>query len=280
MGSGGGGDGGAGQARADEQARQARIRAGTQNINNIFDGYTKRSGVNPVDTSSLSIGNTYYLDDGTQYRYAGPPPKYTGPDNMAQRANFNKNNAKYAVPDRLFSNLREEQIDGQFDEDFYNERQQNYLDYATPQLNDQYEDAARQLTFALDRSGMLQSSVRAKKEADLRKKYNVNRQQVADQGLNFKTQAKNSVEDARANLIATLNATGDTEGAVKMAMTRAQALSAPDNYSPLGQMFSSFTGALGQQADVEKQAALASQFGGTGGASLFNRNKNAVRVTG
>lgn len=200
--SGGGGDGGAKQARADEQARQAKIRDGTSQVNSIFDS--------------------------------------------------------------------------QFNDDFFGKRQQSYLDYATPQLNDQYGDARKQLTFALDRTGNLDSSVRAEREAALQKLYDTNRRSVADEALGYSTKAKSSVEDARAGLIQTLNATADTQGAVNGAINRSKVLSQEEAYSPLNQLFTSFTGTLGQQAAADKAAALSSSYGGTGGAGLFGTSKKSV----
>jgi hypothetical protein len=201
-----GGDGGAGQARADEAARQARIRAGTDSINNTFNS--------------------------------------------------------------------------QFTDDYFNSRQQSYLDYATPQLNDQYTDARKQLVFALDRAGLMDSSVRAQREAELQKLYDTNRQQVADKALGYGTQSRNAVEDARSNLISTLTATADADGAAKSAINRAQALSQPDTYSPLGQLFTTFTGTLADQAALEKARSLSSGYSFTPFSLANNRADGSVVNSG
>jgi hypothetical protein len=110
--------------------------------------------------------------------------------------------------------------------------------------------------FTPDYSGNLDSSVRAQKEAELASQYGIQKQGVADQALSYKTQAQNSVEDARANLISTLNATGDAEGAASSALARSSALSAPQAFTPLGSLFGNFTSALGTQAAAERAAAL------------------------
>lgn len=168
-------------------------------------------------------------------------------------------------------------FDNNFTDDYFGGRQQSYMDYATPQLNDQYQDALKQLTYSLDRNGTLDSSIRAEQMGKLQKLYDTNRQSVADKALGYGSQARSSVEDARANLISTLNATGDVQGAVNSAMTRSKALSAPDTYSPLGQLFTTFTSGLGQQAAAEKAAALTSGIGGgSSSAGLFGTSKNSV----
>jgi len=166
------------QARADEQARQDKIRGGTTRVNSIFDS--------------------------------------------------------------------------QFTPDYFNKQQQNYLDYATPQLEDQRDKASKELTFALARAGLTDSSVRADKEAELQKQYDLNKQQIADEALSYKGKAQSSVEDARANLISTLNATGDAEGAANSAISRSATLSQPAAYSPLADLFANFTAGLGTQAALEK----------------------------
>lgn len=191
-----GGSDEAAQARADEQKRQEEIRAGTANINSIFDG--------------------------------------------------------------------------QFNDDYYNKVQQNYIDYANPQIEDQYGKASKELTYALARGGLLNSSARAQKEGDLQKTYDLQKQQTADQALSYKGQSQASVEDARSNLIATLNATGDAQQAANSALARSSALSKPTAYSPLTNLFADFTNALGTQAALEKANAYGGS--GVGGAQIGRYN--------
>lgn len=168
-------------------------------------------------------------------------------------------------------------FDSQFTDDFYNQQKQNYLDYATPQVEDQYNDATKQLTYSLTRSGLLDSSARSEKSADLQKLYDLNTQKVADDALSYSTNAKTSVEDARANLITTLNATGDATGAANSALTRASALSQPASYSALGQLFTDFTNTLNTQAAQERAAAASNgSYTPSYNTGLFG---NAGRVT-
>lgn len=148
----------------------------------------------------------------------------------------------------------------QFDDPYFEGRQQAFLDYASPQLEDQYGDAQKQLTFSLARNGTLDSSVRGQKAGELQKSYDLNKQQIADQALASSTDARNATEDARANLIATLNATGDATGAANSALARSSALSKPAAYSPLTNLFAEFTNGLGTQAALEK----ANYYAGTG----------------
>ncbi|MFY7925563.1 MAG: hypothetical protein ACOVN5_07115 [Aquidulcibacter sp.] len=143
-------------------------------------------------------------------------------------------------------------FDGQFNDDYFTRTRQNFIDYANPQIEQQYGDAQKELTFALARGGLLDSSARGQKVGELQRLYDLNKQQVADQALAYEGEARNSVESARNDLVATLNATGDAQGAANSAINRASALSKPAAYSPLSQLFTDFTAGLGTQAALEK----------------------------
>jgi len=164
-----------------------------------------------------------------------------------------------------------------FGDDFFEGRKKAFLDYSTPQLENQYGDAQKELTFALTRGGNLNSSVRGEKLGELQRLYDTNKQSIADQALSHESQARNAVEDARGNLVSTLNATGDAEGAANSALTRASVLSQPAPYSPLSQLFVDFTSGLGTQAAQERsQAAGGPQArydtGLFGGGRVVNRS--------
>lgn len=205
-GGGKGGDGGASQARADEQARQQRVREGTESINKTFE---------------------------------------------------------------------------QFNDGFYEKRRTDALNYYNPQVDEQFADARKKLAFSLDSAGTANSSIRAQKEAELSQLYDTGRRQVADQALSYGKQARNSVEGARGELVSSLNASGDASQAANSAIARAQALSQPDSYSPIGQLFSTFTGALAQQAQLERAGAVTDgAMGGRYQTGLFAPRRDAVTVVG
>jgi hypothetical protein len=174
---------------------------------------------------------------------------------------------------------RVNKIFGQFNENFFDGRKQAFLDYASPQLEDQYGDAQKQLTFALSRNGTLDSSIRGEKAGDLQKSYDLNKQQIADQALASSTDARNATEDARANLIATLNATGDATGAANAALARSAALSKPAAYSPITNLFADFTSTLGTQAALERANYYSGgQTGARYSTGLFTPKPGAVTV--
>jgi hypothetical protein len=171
---------------------------------------------------------------------------------------------------------------GQFDDKFFSGRQKAFLDYARPQLDDQHTEAQKQLTYSLARSNLLDSSVRGEKAALLQKTYDTNLRGVTDEAANTANMSRNAIEDARANVLSMLNATGDASGASNAALARATALSTPATFSPLTNLFADFTSGLGQQAALEKAYAAS---GGMTGApryqtGLFAPRPGAVRVSG
>lgn len=168
----------------------------------------------------------------------------------------------------------------QFNDDFYEGRKQSFIDYAMPQLNDQHQDAVKQLAFALSRRGALDSSSRAGQEADLERRRALLETQVKSQGADYANTAKANVESARSDLINTLNATGDVEGAVQGAQARAAVLSQTPGYSPLVSLFSDFTSALGQQAAAERAFAYGAGPRPAINTGLFGTPRGAVDVRG
>lgn len=171
-------------------------------------------------------------------------------------------------------------FDGQFDDNFLAGRRKAFLDYASPQLNDQYGDASKELTFSLARNGTLDSSVRGQKVGELQKLFDLNKQQLADQALASEGEARNAVESARSGLITTLNATGDATGAANSALARSSALSQPAAYSPLSNLFADFTSGLGTQAALERANYYSGgQTGVRYKTGLFAPKTGAVQVT-
>jgi hypothetical protein len=193
------------EARADELARQARIRAGTERVNDIFGK--------------------------------------------------------------------------QFDNSFFAGRKKAFSNFATPQLSDQYAQANKQLLYSLDRSGLSDSSARGEKFGELQKLYDINQQKVADDALALEGQTRSQIEDSRANLISTLNATGDAEGAANSAITRSAALTKPAAFNPLENLFVDFTRTLGVQAAQERaQAASDGAYRAKYDTGLFGPRGGTVKM--
>lgn len=302
-------------ARQEEEARQKRIREGTARIDDIFNGTLK--GIDAWGADAQYDPNAkYWTADGTLWQpdanatqgsgslpkssskaNSGPPRhqdrdgrvyylQRTGPEGETRRIYVDQPvaTAPAETPESQFQRmLREGKLfksvdtDGGFNEKFFDHRRQAFLDYANPQLEDQYGKAQKELTFALARSGTLDSSMRGEKAGELQKAYDLNKQQIADQAISYETEARNAVEDARANLVTMLNVTGDATGAANSAIARAQALSKPVAFSPISNLFADFTSTLGTQAAMERANYYSGgQTGARYSTGLFAPSSSAV----
>ena len=156
-------------------------------------------------------------------------------------------------------------FDTQFDDDFFSGVRESYTNFARPQLDDQMNKAKEQLTYALARSGTLDSSTRGEQSADLQKDYDINLQDITDKARQYENDQRTAVEGARADLVSTLQATADAQGASQAALSRAKTLATPPAYSPIGQLFQDSTALLNQQAALERSYSL-----GYGAKPRFN----------
>ncbi len=231
------------QNRADEVARQARITAGMSKINSVFDGGPM--GVNAA--TSYDPSKTYYNADGSTYSpsAAGAGGYGDGIGGIARRMVDGMGGG--ASPQDLISQgklFTGTQTTGGFNDAFYNGQKQAYVDYAQPQADHQAGLAHDQEVYALARSGLLDSLAGQKENSELTRQEDQNRIDIQNQGQNVANQARSNVEQARGNLVSELNATGDDAAAAAGAVRQAQNLYQPVGFSPLGQLFSSFTQGL------------------------------------
>lgn len=151
----------------------------------------------------------------------------------------------------------DEEFEG-FNDDFYDQRDQTYMDYYQPQLNEQYEDALARLTYSLARAGTTNSSIAGDALADLatrrdRELAALNAARDADV-----TNLRGRVQNEKSNLLAQLNATGDAEAAANAATTSSRQLfSDTPTLVPLDGLFSTIGNSIGAyQTGVTNGARL------------------------
>lgn len=157
----------------------------------------------------------------------------------------------------------------QFDQPFYDARRQSYIDYATPQLEDQFKDASRDLLLALTRSGLQNSSARARRFGDLQKQYDTNARAIANKALDFENRARSSVESAKSDLYSQNQNLADPAMVAQNAMNRATTLTQMPSYNPLLALFEGVTAGIATQADLERRGRARKDTGlfSTGNAS-------------
>ncbi len=129
-----------------------------------------------------------------------------------------------------------------FDDAFFGGIKQNALNFFNPQLQSQFTDTREGLIKNLARSGNLSGSAGAAQLGDLDEELGKQQALVGNKALNFAQQARGDVENTRSNLIQNLAATADPFAASQAANSQAIALSAPQEFSPLGDVFTKFAG--------------------------------------
>jgi hypothetical protein len=138
-----------------------------------------------------------------------------------------------------------------FDDNFFKGRRDAYTSFAMPQLDQQYGDTIRNLTFALARQGIGASSEGNRRWGNLSQDYGLQRQQVVDKGFEVENDARRQVEDSRSALMQDLQATADPYAAARGATARATYLSAPQALSPLGTLFVNTLNGLNTYRDAK-----------------------------
>lgn len=123
-----------------------------------------------------------------------------------------------------------------FNDDFFNDQAQAYVDYQSPYLDRQFRDAEKDLIFGLSNAGLLNSSTAADRQKlleDERRKYT---RQVATQGENFANTNRGNLENTRSQLLTQLSATEDPASAASAAAREAGLLNTPPSFDPIGDL--------------------------------------------
>jgi len=125
-----------------------------------------------------------------------------------------------------------------FGPQFYNKRRQAYIDYALPQLADQYTQTRNQIGFGLANKGLTSSSTAGKQWSDLFRTAQTARQGVADSANAQANDLKKQIASQRQNLINQLYVTADPASAQQNAIQTAAGFQAPSTFAPLVNQFS------------------------------------------
>ncbi len=140
----------------------------------------------------------------------------------------------------------------------WEQQQQAYMDYAQPQLEDQYGDAREKLTYALANQGQLAGSLSGERYADLNQDYDLRRQEVADQARGYANQARSDIASQKQSLLQMLSATADPGATATAARSAVGSLQQTPSFSALGPLFQNATAGLaaglqGRQAGQMEQ---------------------------
>lgn len=140
-----------------------------------------------------------------------------------------------------------------FDDDFYNARGKSYVDYAKPQVDDQYSEAVKALTYALARNNRLDSSTAGDQKAKLQKQYDKAMTDTTSKGMDVTNSTRDAVDSARTNLVQINSNLADPNVIAAQAQSAAEGLSAAKSFDPLAPLFVNVGEALATQADLERR---------------------------
>ena len=140
-----------------------------------------------------------------------------------------------------------------YDEDFYDRQRYAYLNYATPQVEDKFGDAMRELTFALSRSGKLDSALAGRREAKAQKMKDQAMIDVNKQADDLVYTMKGNMEKARGDLYDQASSLADVDAARTLAISNFDTTSKPPVYNPITDLFVKVTEGMATQADLERR---------------------------
>jgi hypothetical protein len=157
-------------------------------------------------------------------------------------------------------------IDEQFSkigDPFYKTYQDNYLNYYTPQVEDQYKIAKDDTNYGFARAGTLNSSMSAKGLADLYKKKLDSDAMVRSQADAAVGQLRGNVLEAKNSAVNQLYATEDPTMATNLATNSVKNLQGQQpKYDPLGELFN--TAAVGAAGFINANSQRATSGGSYG----------------
>lgn len=307
---GGGGGGGvserlAVQSANDEQARQARINEGMRQLEIMFNGGRRAAGQLGAG-ASYDPNATYYDKNGNAWNpdlAAYRKANGLNDDNSAYIAPYMENigggeggewvqrpgsgpvvgsaEADAAVRKRAFDeavaggNLFTGTSDvSGYGPDFYQKAYDAQLGYALPEVDRQFKEAQRNLTFALARQGLSSSSQASNLQSDLEHERQLAIQGEQDKANQVRAQQQSAVETERGELTRLLQSTGDVESTMNMANSRKSMLEAAPSLATVGPLFQNTTGAL---ADMIVSPALReSRYGSGRGYGSSNAGSGKV----
>jgi hypothetical protein len=159
-----------------------------------------------------------------------------------------------------------EDVQGYGDE-FYDKAYKAQLNYAMPQVDRQFQDAQRELQFALARQGLSASSQAGQLQGDLARQRDLAVQGEQDKANTVRQKQMSAVEEERGNLTQMLQQTGDVQSTMNAASARKGIIDSAPAIEEVGPLFQNATGALADMivSPAMRQANQGQGSGGYGG---------------
>jgi len=124
-----------------------------------------------------------------------------------------------------------------YDDNFYNKRAQSFLDFALPQLGQQYQQTRNTLGFNLANRNLADSSQASKTWSDLYTQMGQNKQSLADQSLQQANALRTQVSGLKQGAINTLYQTADPSQAANATASAISSINQPSAFAQLPNEF-------------------------------------------
>lgn len=226
FGSSGSNDAAKAATRAEKQ-RQALINQGMVGVNAVYGG-----GSFPTYTQ-VAKGTAF--DPKAQYYTAPSAGQYNPLAKQKDNAASYKNRMGKNRP--LYLKGQDQTFTG-FQPDFFNQASQAYINYALPQLSQQYKAAYDTSQYGLASQGLLRSSAADQARSNLDLTMGQQKLSIADTGRQQSQDLQKQVENSRQQAINNLYQTGDPTQAIQSAIGQASQIQAPSFIQPLSNAFS------------------------------------------
>jgi hypothetical protein len=125
-----------------------------------------------------------------------------------------------------------------FDDSFFNQRANDYVAYAMPQLADQYQSTKKALGYGIANKGLQGGSAERDAMSQLDRQTGQAKQQIEDTGQNQAQTLRTNVQNSENQAIQYLYQTADPAGASAQAIGSAANFKVPQTFTPIANMFS------------------------------------------
>lgn len=128
-----------------------------------------------------------------------------------------------------------------FDDNYYDNVGQDFINYATPQMMNQYQRTKSQLAYSLARNGLLDSGAAVQRNQALGQELSRQESNVSNQAQSESNTARAKVSDAKTNVTNQLLSSANPTVAREQAAEATAGLRAPSAFAPIGNLFGDWT---------------------------------------
>lgn len=254
----------ANKARAEEEARQARITKGLNEIKVIFEGGKTGTTFNPLAITDLSTPGIaavrkitgYQGDNAKNPIYTEISPAVAGvPKFKVGDLTFGDKAKAEAYAKAHGTTTGGTEVAGM--EPLLAQREGALRDYYLPQLDDKRDDATNELTYALSRAGLLTSTVAGERQADLGEEFALQKAATLGDIASRVSGARTALTQNRNSIEAALRSSGDVTAATSQALSSiGNFVPEAETMNPLGDLFYGVSAGIGAGAKGQDVGAI------------------------